>query len=86
MRVYPYLRPNQNGFRPGRSTTAHILALRGLIKAVKEKNLKATLAVTHPERFSYWYTGMGAQVLVPKLLNIPLFTLLFCIAGYVSSF
>ena len=29
-----HLRPNQNGFRPGRSTTAHILALRRLIEGV----------------------------------------------------
>lgn len=28
----PLLRPNQNGFRPGRSTTAHILALRRVIE------------------------------------------------------
>ena len=30
-----HLRPNQNGFRPGRSTTAHILALRRLIEGVR---------------------------------------------------
>ena len=29
-----HLRPNQNGFRPGRSTTAHILELRRLIEGV----------------------------------------------------
>ena len=28
----PLLRPNQNGFRPGRSTTSHILALRRIIE------------------------------------------------------
>ena len=38
-----YLRPNQNGFRPGRSTTAHILALRRLIEEVKSKNKKASI-------------------------------------------
>ena len=46
-KVDPYLRPNQNGFRPGRSTTAHILGLRRLIEGVKERNLKAALAFIH---------------------------------------
>ena len=38
-----HLRPNQNGFRPGRSTTAHILALRRVIEGVKSRNLKAVI-------------------------------------------
>ena len=42
-KIDPHLRMNQNGFRPERSTTAHILALRRLIEEVKERNLKATL-------------------------------------------
>ena len=42
-KVEPYLRSTQNGFRPGRSTTAHILALRRLIEGVKQRNLKAIL-------------------------------------------
>ena len=42
-KVDPYLRPNQNGFGPGRSITTHILALRRLIERVKESSLKATL-------------------------------------------
>ena len=33
--IDPILRPNQNGFRTGRSTTSHILALRRLIEGVK---------------------------------------------------
>ena len=37
------LRPNQNGFRPKRSTTAQILALRRIIEGIRSKNLKATL-------------------------------------------
>ena len=40
-----HLPSNQNGFRPGRSTTAHILALRRLLEGVKERNLKATLVL-----------------------------------------
>ena len=44
------------------------------------------LSVTYPEQFSYWYTDTGAQILPPKKWNMSLFTLLFCIAGYASSF
>ena len=40
-RIDKHLRPNQNGFRPGRSTTSHILALRRLLEGVKSHNLKA---------------------------------------------
>ena len=39
----PLLRPNQNGYRPGRSTASHILALRRIIEGVKRHNLKAVL-------------------------------------------
>ena len=42
-KVDPHLRSTQNGFRPGRSTTAQILVLRRLIEGVKERNLKAIL-------------------------------------------
>ena len=41
--IDPILRPNQTGFRPGRSTISHIIALRRLIKGVKSHNLKATI-------------------------------------------
>ena len=36
-------RPNQNEFRVGKSTYAHILVLRRLIEGVKLHNLKAAL-------------------------------------------
>ena len=39
----PHLKPNQNGFTPKRSTTAHILALRRIIEGVKSNNLKAII-------------------------------------------
>ena len=39
----PFLRPNQNGFRPGRSTSAHISALRRLIEGVKSHEKKAII-------------------------------------------
>ena len=38
-----HLRPNQNGFRPGRTATAHILALRRIIEGVKMYNKKAII-------------------------------------------
>ena len=41
--IDPILRPNQNGFRPGRSTISHIHALRRLIEGVKSHNLKAII-------------------------------------------
>ena len=40
-KIDPHLRPNQNGFRPGRNTTAHILALRRLLEGVRSHNRKA---------------------------------------------
>ena len=41
--IDPILRPNQNGFRSGRSTTSHILALRQLFEGVKSHNLKTII-------------------------------------------
>lgn len=41
--IDPLLRGNQAGFRPGRSTTAQVLALRRIIEGVKRKNLPAVL-------------------------------------------
>ena len=35
---------------------------------------------------SYLYNSIGAQILSPKKWNMPLFTLSFCITGYVSCF
>ena len=39
----PHLRENQNGFREGRATVSHILALRRIIEEVKKNNLTAAL-------------------------------------------
>lgn len=38
-----YLRANQGGFRPRRSTTTHTLALGRLIGELKSNNLKALI-------------------------------------------
>ena len=37
--IDPLLRPNQNGFKSGISTIAHILALRRLIEGIKNHDL-----------------------------------------------
>ena len=41
--IDPFLRGNQSGFRPGRSTTTQILALRRIIEGVRRKNLPAVM-------------------------------------------
>ena len=38
-----HLRPNQNGFRPNRSTSSHILVLRRIIEGVKQNKLPAVI-------------------------------------------
>ena len=69
----PLLRPNQNGFRPGRSTTSHILALRRLIEGVKAHNQKAIIVfVDFKKAFDSLHRGKLMQILssygVPKIL------------------
>ena len=60
----PQLRPNQNGFRPGRSTTAHILALRRLIEGVRSHNLKAVIVfVDFRKAFDSIHRGKMLQIL-----------------------
>ena len=60
----PHLRPNQNGFRPGRSTTAHILALRRIIEGVKRNNLKAVLLfVDFSKAFDSIHRGKMMKIL-----------------------
>ena len=41
--IDPELRGNQSGFRPGRSTSTQVLALRRIIEGVKRKNLPAIM-------------------------------------------
>ena len=68
--VDPLLRPNQNGFRPGRSTVAHILALRRLIEGVKEFNLAAVLVfVDFKKAFDSIHRGRMFKIL--KAYGIP---------------
>ena len=41
--IDPLLRGNQSGFRPGRSTTSQVLALRRIMEGVRWKNLPAVM-------------------------------------------
>ena len=62
--IDPHLRPNQNGFRPGRSTTAHILALRRIIEGIKRNNLKAIiLFVDFKKAFDSIHRGKMMKIL-----------------------
>ena len=66
-----HLIPNQNGFRPGRSTTTHILALRTLIKGVKSHNKKAIiLYVDFKKAFDSVHRGKMMKIL--KAYSIPI--------------
>ena len=69
----PLLRPNQNGFRPGRSTTTHILALRRIIESVKIHNKKAIIVfVDFKKAFDSIHRGKMMKIIriygVPKKL------------------
>ena len=64
------LRPNQNGIRPGRSTTSHILALRRLIEGVKTRNKKAIiLYVDFRKAFDSIHRCMMMKIL--KAYDVP---------------
>ena len=68
--IEPHLRINQNGFRPGRSTTAHILGLRRIIEGVKSKDLKAiVLFVDFKKAFDSIHRGEMMKIL--KAYGIP---------------
>ena len=70
------LRNNQNGFRTGRSTSAHILALRRLIEGVKSHNRKAIIVfVDFKKAFDSIHRGQVMKILKaydipPKLLSM----------------
>ena len=69
-KVDPHLQSNQNGFRPGRSTTAHILFLRRLLEGVKERNLKATLVFNDFKKaFDRIHRGKMLQIL--RVYGVP---------------
>ena len=53
--IEPHLRINQNGFRPRRTTTIQILALRRLIEGIKDKNFSAIIIFIDFKRPSILY-------------------------------
>ena len=61
----PILRPNQNGFRPGRSTTAQILTLRRIIEGVKARNLPAVITfIDFSKAFDSIHRGKLLKILL----------------------
>ena len=66
----PFLRPNQNGFRPGRTTTSQILALRRIIEGVKSNKLPAVLLfLDFRKAFDSIHRGKMLKIL--KAYDIP---------------
>ena len=61
----PLLRGNQAGFRPGKSTTAQILALRRIIEGIKDRNLTAVMVFVD---FSKAFDSINHQTLFEILL------------------
>ena len=73
--IDPLLRGNQSGFRPGRSTTTQVLALRRILEGVKKKQLPAVMvfidfckafdSINHRTMFSI----LKAYGVPPRLLD-----------------
>ena len=58
------LRDNQNGFRLGRSTTSHILALKRIIEGAKDRNLKSTMVfIDFKKAFDSEHRGLFTKIL-----------------------
>ena len=69
-KIDKHLRPNQKGFRTGRSTTSHILALCRLIEGVKTRNKKAIiLYVDFRKAFDSIHRCMMTKIL--KAYDVP---------------
>ena len=65
-----HLRNNQNGFRVGRTTVGHILAIRRLIEGVKEKHLPAIITfIDFRKAFDTIHRGKMLKIL--KAYGIP---------------
>lgn len=61
----PLLRPNQNGFRSGRSTKAQILTLRRIIEGVKAQNLQAVITfIDFSKAFDSIHRGKMLKILL----------------------
>ena len=57
--INPILRPNQNGFRSGRSTIAHIIALRRILEGIKSNDLNAVIIVVD---FKKTFDSIGSYI------------------------
>ena len=60
----PLLRDNQKGFRRGRSTTSHILALRRILEGARDKNISAVMLFIDFRNYTP--------------VNLPIFTFFLC--------
>ena len=63
-KIDKFIRPNQNGFRPGRTTTSHVLGLRRLIEGVKEFNKKAIIIYVD---FKKAFDSINRKVMVHQM-------------------
>ena len=64
------LRDTQNGFREGRSTTSHILALRRILEGARQRNLPAAMVfVDFKKAFDSLHRGILMRIL--KAYGIP---------------
>ena len=71
--VEELLRDNQNGFRQGRSTTTHILALRRILEGAQAKNLTAVmLFIDFKKAFDSVHRGLLMKILraygIPEII------------------
>lgn len=79
------LRDNQNGFRPGRSTTSHILALRRILEGAKAKNLTAVmLFIDFKKAFDSVHRGVLMKIL--RAYGIPEVIVLLIERLYTGTF
>ncbi len=80
-RLDPLLRPNQNGFRTGRTTTSQILALRRIIEGIKEYNLQAVMTfIGFKKAFHMVHRGMMLKIL--EAYGIPISVVNAIAGGY----
>ena len=83
-RLDPLLRPNQNGFRTGRTTISQILALRRMIEGIKEFNLKAVITfIDFKKAFDMVHRGMMLKIL--EAYGIPISLVNAISGGYKNT-
>ena len=68
--VEKILRINKNGFRPGRSTTSHILTLRRVIEGVKARNLTAVMTFVDFKK-AFDTVHRGTMMAILRAYGIP---------------